>query len=311
MGVVGGLRISLTGEHLTSMAEAAIPNAERTSALPIRDWWRKLRQSQSILLGLFVLVPIILIAVIGPLLVPYDSLTPEASLARVGPSAEHPFGNDASGRDILSRAVFAISLDLMVALIVSLLATLVGAAVGLVSGYVGGLFDQVLMRGVDVLMAFPGFLLAVTVTAVLGNNVRTIVLALGIAYAPVTVRVVRAQVLTLREAQFVEASRAIGTPAWEIILYHLLPNCYSVLLAQATLFLAWAVLDIAGLSFLGLGIKSPTPELGAMTADGAEHMVSGRWWMSVFPGGFIMLMALSFTLIGDGLRDLLDPRHSD
>jgi peptide/nickel transport system permease protein len=263
------------------------------------------------MLGFALLAIIVLIALLGPLLVRDDPLATEASLARIGPSTEHPFGNDASGRDILSRAVYAIGLDLMVALVVSLVATLVGAAVGLVSGYVGGLFDQVLMRGVDILMAFPGFLLAVTVTAVLGNNVRTIVLALGIAYAPVAVRVVRAQVLSLREAQFIEASRAIGTPTWEIVVYHLLPNTYSVLLAQATLFMAWAVLDIAGLSFLGLGIKPPTPELGAMTADGAEHMVSGRWWMSVFPGGFIMLMALSFTLIGDGLRDLLDPRHRD
>lgn len=293
------------------MAEAATPITERAASHPVGNWWRTLRQSQSITLGLALLAIIVLIALLGPLLVRYDPLATEASLARIGTSIEHPFGNDASGRDILSRVVYAIGLDLMVALVVSLLATLVGAAVGLTSGYVGGLFDQILMRGVDIMMAFPGFLLAVTVTAVLGNNVRTIVLALGIAYTPVAVRVVRAQVLSLREAQFIEASRAIGTPAWEIVVYHLLPNTYSVLLAQATLFMAWAVLDIAGLSFLGLGIKPPTPELGAMTADGAEQMVSGRWWMSVFPGGFIMLMALSFTLIGDGLRDLLDPRHRD
>jgi peptide/nickel transport system permease protein len=293
------------------MAEAATPITEQTTIRPVRIGWNTLRANQSITFGIGLLTIIILIALLGPLLVRYDPLATEAALARVGPSIEHPFGNDASGRDVLSRVVYAIGLDLMVALVVSLLATIVGAAAGLVSGYVGGLFDQLLMRGVDILMAFPGFLLAVTVTAVLGNNVRTIVLALGIAYAPVAVRIVRAQVLSLREAQFIEASRAIGTPAWEIVVYHLLPNTYSVLLAQATLFMAWAVLDIAGLSFLGLGIKPPTPELGAMTADGAEHMVSGRWWMSVFPGGIIMLMALSFTLIGDGLRDLLDPRHRD
>ena len=200
-------------------------------------------------------------------------------------------------------------LDLAIAFVVALVATMLGTMVGLLSGYVGGILDQVLMRFVDILMAFPGFLLALTVTAVFGNNVRTIVFALGVAYSPVIIRVVRAQVLSLREAQFIEASRAIGTPTWEVIFFHLLPNTYSVVLAQATLFLAWAVLDIAGLSFLGLGIKPPTPELGAMTAEGAEHMVSGRWWMSVFPGGFIMLMALTFTLIGDGLRDMLDPRY--
>jgi peptide/nickel transport system permease protein len=293
------------------MAEAATPITEPVAPRFVGNWWRNLRHSRSITLGLALLAIIVLIALLGPLLVRYDPLSTEASLARIGPSAAHPFGNDASGRDILSRVIHAIGLDLMVALVVALLATLAGAAVGLVSGYVGGLFDQILMRGVDVLMAFPGFLLAVTVTAVLGNNVRTIVLALSFAYVPVAVRVVRAQVLSLRESQFIEASRAIGTPTWEIVVYHLLPNTYSVLLAQATLFMAWAILDIAGLSFLGLGIKPPTPELGAMTADGAEHMVSGRWWMSVFPGMFIMVMAFSFTLIGDGLRDLLDPRHRD
>jgi peptide/nickel transport system permease protein len=294
-----------------SMAEAATSFAEKTAPLPVRDWWRRLRQSQSIMVGLFLLALLVLIAIIGPLLAPYDPLATEASLARVGPSVEHPFGNDSAGRDILSRVVYAVSLDLTVALVVTLLATLVGATVGLIGGYAGGLFDQTLMRGVDIMMAFPGFLLAVTVTAVLGNNTRTIVLALGIAYAPVAARVVRGQVLSLRESQFIEASRAIGTPMWQILFYHLLPNTSSVLLAQATLFMAWAVLDIAALSFLGLGIRPPTPELGAMTAEGAEHMVSGRWWMSVFPGVFIMLMALSFTLIGDGLRDLLDPRHAD
>lgn len=278
-------------------------------AAPMLARWRRLRRSPSIMFGLVLLAVIILITLLGPLVVRTDPLQTNPTLARTAPSAEYPFGNDASGRDILSRVIYAIQLDLLVALVVSFVATLIGAMIGLVSGYVGGLFDQIVMRFVDILMAFPGFLLAVTVTAVLGNNVRTIVLALGVAYSPVAVRVVRAQVLSLREAQFIEASRAIGTPAWEIIFYHLLPNTYSVVLTQTTLFLAWAVLDIAGLSFLGLGIKPPTPELGAMTAEGAEHMVSGRWWMSVFPGVFIMLMSLSFTLIGDGLRDLLDPRH--
>jgi ABC-type dipeptide/oligopeptide/nickel transport system permease subunit len=279
------------------------------SAHRVRNMWGALRHYPSLLLGLFLIFVILLVAALGPLLVDNDPLDTMPQFARAEPSDEFPFGNDASGRDILSRVVHAVRLDLAIAGVVALVATVMGTMAGLVSGYIGGILDQVLMRFVDILMAFPGFLLALTVTAVLGNNVRTIVFALGVAYSPVIIRVVRAQVLSLREAQFIEASRAIGTPTWEIILYHLLPNTYSVVLAQATLFLAWAVLDIAGLSFLGLGIKPPTPELGAMTAEGAEHMVSGRWWMSVFPGGFIMLMALTFTLIGDGLRDMLDPRY--
>jgi peptide/nickel transport system permease protein len=275
----------------------------------ISNWWLILRSHPSLLLGLILLVVIIGIAILGPMLVETDPIDTMPRLSRQPPSDVYPFGNDASGRDILSRVVHAIRLDLMVAVGVAVAATVAGTSIGLLSGYVGGIVDQILMRLVDILMAFPGFLLALTVTAVLGNNIRTIVFALGIAYSPVMIRVVRAQVLSLREAQFIEASKAIGTPTWEIILFHLLPNTYSVLLAQATLFLAWAILDIAGLSFLGLGIKPPTPELGAMTAEGAEQMISGRWWMSVFPGAFIMLMALTFTLIGDGIRDILDPRY--
>ncbi|RPJ03038.1 MAG: ABC transporter permease [Chloroflexi bacterium] len=290
---------------------AAVQPAAETRQITGRlaHLWSLLRWHPSLLAGVLLLVVILANAVFGPMLVETDPLETMPRLAREGPSDAYPFGNDSSGRDILSRVVHAIRLDLGVALVVAGVATLIGSTIGLITGYLGGFIDQLLMRFVDILMAFPGFLLALTVTAVLGNNIRTIVFALGIAYAPVMIRVVRAQVLSLREAQFIEASQAIGTPTWEIIFYHLLPNTYSVLLAQATLFLAWAVLDIAGLSFLGLGIKPPTPELGAMTAEGAEQMISGRWWMSVFPGGFIMLMALTFTLIGDGLRDILDPRY--
>jgi ABC-type dipeptide/oligopeptide/nickel transport system permease subunit len=295
-------------EEFTHPKTAQPAAAPRRMTARLSNLWAVLRWHPSLLLGLLLLVIILTIAALGPLLVKTDPLETLPRLARHAPSDTYPFGNDSSGRDILSRVVHAVRLDLAIALAVAGVATLVGTTIGLVTGYIGGILDQILMRFVDILMAFPGFLLALTVTAVLGNTVRTIVFALGIAYAPVMIRVIRAQVLSLREAQFIEASRAIGTPAWEIIFYHLLPNTYSVLLAQATLFLAWAVLDIAGLSFLGLGIKPPTAELGAMTADGSEHIISGRWWMSVFPGGLIMLMALTFTLIGDGLRDILDPR---
>jgi peptide/nickel transport system permease protein len=288
--------------------EPAAPALTSPRPTSLRAGIRRLRASPGILIGLVLLIGMACAAFAGPLLVRVDPLLTVPSLARTPPSADHPFGNDSSGRDILSRTLYAIQLDLLVAAVAASVATVLGAMIGIITGYYGGLLDQLLMRVVDVLMAFPGFLLAVSVTAILGNNVRTIVLALSIAYAPVAVRVVRSQVLSLRKAQFIESSRAIGTPAWEIMLYHLLPNTFSVLLAQASLFLAWAVLDVAGLSFLGLGIKPPTPELGAMTAEGAEQMVSGRWWISVFPGGAILLMALSFTLIGDGLRDMFDPR---
>jgi len=275
--------------------------------------WRRLRSNRAAVLAAALLAGVVVAAVLGPWVSPHDmesvdwSLSPLASPPSIANG--HWFGTDANGRDLFVRVWAGTRVSLLVALLASVVSLVIGVAWGATAGYLGGRVDEWMMRFVDILMAFPGFLLALTVTAVLGNNIRTIVFALGIAYAPVMIRVVRAQVLSLREAQFIEASQAIGTPTWEIIFYHLLPNTYSVLLAQATLFLAWAVLDIAGLSFLGLGIKPPTPELGAMTAEGAEQMISGRWWMSVFPGGFIMLMALTFTLIGDGLRDILDPRY--
>ncbi len=273
-------------------------------------WRRALFQHPSMLFGLVILGILIAVAIIGPILLTTDPLDTNPTSSRQAPTAEFIFGTDESGRDIFSRVIYAIGLNLSLAAIIAFNATIIGVSLAIVAGYLGGAIDQFVMRIVDVLMAFPGFLLAVGLTVLLGNNVRTVILALSVAYAPVAIRVVRAQVLSLRNSQFIQASRAIGTPAWEIMLYHILPHTTSILLAQATLFLAWSVLDIAGLSFIGLGIQPPTPELGAMTAQGAEQMVSGRWWMSVFPGAVILLMALSFTLIGDGLRDILDPRQS-
>lgn len=273
-------------------------------------WRRTLSQHPSMVFGLVILGVLITVAIIGPIIIQTDPLNTNPTSSRQAPSAEFIFGTDESGRDIFSRVIYAIGLNLMLATIIAFNATIIGVSLAIVAGYLGGGIDQFVMRIVDVLMAFPGFLLAVGLTVLLGNNVRTVILALSVAYAPVAIRVVRAQVLALRNSQFIQASQAIGTPAWEIMLYHILPHTTSILLAQTTLFLAWSVLDIAGLSFIGLGIQPPTPELGAMAAQGAEQMVSGRWWMSVFPGATILLMALSFTLIGDGLRDILDPRQS-
>lgn len=272
-------------------------------------WLTTIRSNTTVMIGIIILIIAILVAIFGPFIVEGDPLKTNPPDARTPPNSQYLFGTDEVGRDVFVRVIYAIRLDLVLVVVIAGIATVLGASFGLISGYVGGTFDLVLMRITDILMAFPGFLLAVAVTGVLGNSVRTIVLALGIAYAPVAIRLVRSQVLSLRESQFVEASHAIGTPGWQILVTHLLPLTLSILLAQASLFLAWSVLDVAGLSFLGLGIRPPTPELGSMTAEGAEFIVSGEWWISVFPGFAIMFLALAFTLIGDGLRDILDPRH--
>jgi len=285
------------------------PSKELSPPHQQSEFWINLHSHKTVMIGLTILVVVLLVALIVPLVMPVDPLETHPADARMPPNTQHPFGTDKVGRDILVRVMHAFRLDLVLVLVVSAVATFIGASIGLISGYYGGILDQVLMRLTDIMMAFPGFLLAVAVTALLGNNLRTVVLALGIAYAPVAIRLVRAQILSIRESQFIEAARAIGTPGRLIITTHLLPNTISILLAQASLFLAWSVLDIAGLSFLGLGIRPPTPELGSMTAEGAELIVTGEWWISLFPGLGIMILALAFTLIGDGLRDVLDPRH--
>lgn len=280
---------------------------KQRKALPA--WWQSIRAQTNVMIGLGILLFAVLIALFGPLLIHVDPLKTNPADLRSPPSVQYPFGTDEVGRDIFTRVIYAIRLDLLLVITIAAIATILGAGIGLISGYIGGVLDQLLMRLTDIMMAFPGFLLAVAVTSLLGNNVRTVILALGIAYAPVAIRLVRAQALSLRESQFVEASQAIGTPGWQILITHLLPNITSILLAQASLYLAWSVLDVAGLSFLGLGIRPPTPELGSMTAEGAEFIVYGEWWISGFPGLAIMVLALAFTLIGDGLRDLFDPRH--
>jgi peptide/nickel transport system permease protein len=212
------------------------------------------------------------------------------------------------GRDVLVRVFHAIQLDLLLALVICALAIVAGAIIGLFSGFAGGLIDLTVMRLVDVMMSIPAFILALIIAVVLGNSGQTMVLAIAFAYTPVAVRIVRAQVLALRELPMIETSRAIGTPTSRIVLWHLLPNTYSVLIAQATLFLAWAILDTAAMSFIGVGVHPPTPELGAMISEGSQDIVSGQWWVSIFPGIFIALLVISFSLIGDGLRDYLDPR---
>lgn len=259
--------------------------------------------------GILVIAILLVAALLGPLL---DHASPTATVytTLAGPSGAHPLGTDDVGRDVLARVFRAIQLDLLLALVICGLATVTGALIGLFTGFVGGIVDLVVMRLVDIMMSIPVFILALITAVVLGNTEQTMVLAIAFAYTPVAVRIVRAQVLSLRELPMIETSRAIGTPSWRIVLWHVLPNTYSVLTAQATLFLAWAVLDTAAMSFIGVGVHPPTPELGSMIAEGSQYIVSGQWWLSVFPGIFIALLVISFNLVGDGLRDVLDPRSA-
>jgi peptide/nickel transport system permease protein len=273
-----------------------------------RYGWYVLRRSPSGLLGLVLLTAVLLAAALGPSLWDVDPAATDPAQTLSPPSADHPFGTDNYGRDILSRVFHGARLDLGIAVVVAAIATAVGTALGIAAGYLGGRVDQIGMRVNDVMLAFPGFVLAIGIAAVLGNDTRNVVTAVAIAYTPVMIRVVRAHALALRSAQYVVASKAIGTSPWRIMRRHLVPNTVSPILVQLTLFMAWAVLDTAGLSFIGVGIRPPTAELGSMTAEGADFVVSGAWWYSLFPGLVIMALVLAFNLLGDSLRDMFDPQ---
>lgn len=269
--------------------------------------WYKVRRSVSAQLGIVLLGAVLVIAIAGPALWRTDPAATGAH-PQEAPNLVLPFGSDQYGRDLLSRVLNGARLDMAIAVFVALLATLLGVLIGVIAGYVGGWIELALMRVTDVMLAFPGFILALAIAAFLGNDIRNVIVAIAIAYTPVMVRLVRGHVLALRSAPYILASRTIGAPNWWIMLLHVLPNTLSPILVQTTLFMAWAVLDTAGLSFIGVGIRPPTPELGSITAEGASYMVSGAWWFALFPGIMIMLIVLAFNLIGDAVRDIVDPQ---
>ena len=257
--------------------------------------------------GLFTLF--VLLALVGPWIVPYDPLATNTSIALQPPSAAHWFGTDALGRDILSRTLVATRLDLGIAVAAVAASFVVGIPLGLAAGYFGGWWDVVVTRLSDTIMAFPLFVLAMGIVAALGNTVGNIVLATAIINLPFYVRVARAETNVRRSAGFVEAARLSGNTDLRILAVHLFPNILPPAMVQVSLNLGWAILNAAGLSFIGLGVRPPTPEWGILVAEGAQFIVSGEWWVSFFPGAVLMLAVFSFNLLGDALRDLFDPRR--
>jgi len=270
----------------------------------LRRLWHVVREHRMLLVGMLVLVIVFLMAAIGPLLVSYGPLQTNPELKLQPPSADHPMGTDNFGRDIVSRVVNGARLDLLIAFSVVIIALGVGSLVGTLSGYYGGIVDDVVMRITDVLFAFPSFILAMAITAMLGNTIPNVIIAIAIAYIPYFVRLTRGEILSARELGYAEAARCVGNPDWRIMYLHLLPNCLTPSLVQATLCLGWAILDTSGLAFLGLGIRPPTPEWGVLVSEGAQNIISGQWWTSVFPGAVIVFTALGFNLVGDSLRDI-------
>ncbi len=263
-----------------------------------------LLEHRMLFIGLVILVGIILAAALGPLFIPYGPLKTNPEVKLLPPSLAHPMGTDNFGRDILTRVLYAIRLDLRISFMVAFTALIVGSLVGAFSGYYGGIADDVVMRITDVMQAFPSFVLAMAITAILGNTVPNVVIAIAISYTPFFIRLTRGEILSARELGYAEAARCVGNPEWRIMYLHLLPNCLTPALVQATLCLGWAILNASGLAFLGLGVRPPTPEGGVLVGEGTQFIVSGEWWVSLFPGAVIVFMAFGFNLIGDSLRDI-------
>ena len=270
--------------------------------------WRRLSRNVMSLAALGVLAVVALSALAAPVLLPYDPDAPDAERTLEPPGRRHWLGTDLYGRDQLTRIVYAGRVDLLVAVEATAIALSLGAVLGAVAGYRRGWLDQVLMRIIDTIQAFPSFILAMGIAAALGNSVTNIVIAIAITHVPIYGRLIRGEMLRIRETEYAEAARTVGNRRRRIIFYHLLPNCFPPVVVQATLAMGFAILTVAALSYIGLGIRPPTSEWGAMTAEGASYIVSGEWWIFVFPGLAIMATVLSFNLLGDALRDVLDPR---
>jgi peptide/nickel transport system permease protein len=270
--------------------------------------WLRLRRNWLSAVALALIVLAAVAAALAGWVAPYDPDMTDAEASLQAPTWRHWLGTDIYGRDLLSRIIHAGRVDLAVAFGATALALAVGASIGVVAGLYRGIADLLIMRCVDSVMAFPAFILAMAITAALGNSVGNVLIAIALTQIPNYLRLIRGEIFRIREMEYADAARVVGNPAWRIMFVHLLPNALPPIIVQATLAMGYALLTMAALSFIGLGIQPPQSEWGSMTAEGAQYIVTGEWWLFLFPGLAIVLMVLSFNLIGDSLRDFLDPR---
>jgi peptide/nickel transport system permease protein len=288
-----------TLERVTGELDPAAVDLSRRERLRL-----VVRESKLATFGLGFLVVILFAAFVVPLFYTADPLaTDNPSLA--APSWDHPLGTDMFGRDVLARLLDAAQLDFAIAISVTLLALVCGSLIGLFGSYVGGFVEDAVMRFTDLMLSFPAFILALTITAMLGNQVKWVIVALAFAYTPYFIRLTRGEVLKIRDSEFVDAARVVGNPGWRIAFRHVFPNSFAPALVLGTLVLGYSILDASALGFLGIGIKPPTAEWGTMVADGSGNIVTGEWWTWLFPGLTILFVVLAFNWIGDGLRNFV------
>jgi peptide/nickel transport system permease protein len=281
--------------------------------------WQSFRTDRLAVAGFVVIA---LIAVIGLVTYIDDHLFERALISTIyydpiaplfkplqPPSLAHPFGTDSLGRDVLARVLYGAKISMQVAVTAVLIGSVFGSILGVVAGYAGGTVETAIMRGVDILLGFPALVLAIAVVAALGFSLQNVIIALGIVYIPQFARIARSAAISVSEEAYVDAARALGYSRRHIVFREVLPNCISPLLVQASLLMAFAIIAAAALSFLGLGVQPPTPSWGGMVSAGTNYLTSA-WWISMFPGIAIFVTVLAFNLVGDGLRDALDPRES-
>jgi len=298
---------------MTAMLEAAASRGASVETgrgrSPAAAAWRRLVASPAARAGLVIAVAFALIALVTPFVHVYDARTDaDLTLRLKPPMAGHPFGTDSLGRDILVRVLHATRVSLGLAVSAVAVATLIGSVLGFVAGYFRRQVDLVVMFCMDIVLAFPATLLAIAIVAMIGPGLRNSLFAISLVSIPAYARLSRGAVLALREQEFVLAAQGLGCSGRRVLLSHIMPNSLPPLIVQTTLSVAFAILEAAALGFLGLGAQPPTPEWGAMLADSYKYFTSGAWWVFCFPGAAIMLSVLGFNLLGDGLRDALDPR---
>lgn len=273
------------------------------------ETWRMLRRNKMAMIGLGILIVLILLAIFADVIADYDevAIKMNTEIRLQGPSKDHILGTDELGRDIFARMIHGARVSLQVGIIAVGIAILAGGSLGAIAGFYGGKLDNVIMRIMDVFLAIPSILLAISIVSALGSTMLNLMIAVGVSSIPSYARIVRASVLSIKDQEFIEAARAIGATDSRIIIKHILPNSLAPVIVQGTLGVAGAILSTAGLSFIGLGIEKPAPEWGAMLSGGRQHL-RDAWHVTTFPGIAIMITILSLNLLGDGLRDALDPR---
>ncbi|MBW1971605.1 MAG: ABC transporter permease [Deltaproteobacteria bacterium] len=273
----------------------------------VKDFWRYFKRRKLAIIGLVLVILFFFIAIIAPKIAPYDPGQINVEEKLIAPCSRHLLGTDNLGRDLFSRMLYGSRISLSVGFIAVGISIIIGILVGSISGYFGGWIDIILMRFVDIMMCFPSFFLVLTVIALLGPNIVNVMIVIGVTSWMGTARFVRAEFLSLKERDFLYAARAMGASDTRIIFRHLLPNAMAPVLVTATLGVATAILTEAGLSFLGIGVQPPTPSWGNILTEGRIYIFDA-WWLTLFPGFAILITVLAFNLLGEGLRDALDPR---